>query len=213
MIGLAAERAAIGAPEPDEVFRVVANVTAILRGCPPFEGYDPDSYLRAHGLETFCRLVDVPIPPFVHPKRRRYDRVWDAIELDYARREYTALWREEGLADVVKAQREHAEDARRAEVARSIRERLAAGGCGDIVSRASAYLATIDGGPKGLVRAAFLLSQGWALDAEQVTAMLRAEYVPRYHRKVPDGELTGIVRRAQRAPCNDRGWLVKGRDR
>lgn len=102
------------------------------------------------------------------------------------------------------ARREQEAAARRkAELSRIEAERARLRGegrdTGDPERRASAFLAAFqDVGANGLWLAALHAVRGFAL-GEAAIGPLELEYLPRYHRKVPRGELVAVVRRALRS--------------
>jgi hypothetical protein len=72
------------------------------------------------------------------------------------------------------------------------------GDVGDVMARASRYLAMLDVGPGDAWRAALHMVRGFGL-GEAAMSLLASEYAPRYHRKLHHNELAGMVRRAMRA--------------
>jgi hypothetical protein len=167
------------------------------------EGHDPDSFVRAHGVGALCDLLGMPRPGRYDAKARaaaRYERTWDRIEADYARREGTALWWEEGIADGARQRAARAERARQEAALAEVRGRLAVHGGASPEARAAGWLSyrRADSSDAAF-RACVGLVRGFALGEGAALALMRADYEPRFHRKFLKGELAGMVRRAGRS--------------
>jgi hypothetical protein len=164
----------------------------------PFAGLTADLILRAYrGREAW--------------RRRWADRCDWAAAAELRRRSASGeMARDLAALDAIAECKARAR--LRAETERIAVERtrlgLGSDGGGDVFSRASRYLSKIDAGPNGLFRAAQCLTRGWALSLDAALDMLAREYVPRYHRKVPQVELIGTVRRAARSERVPLGHLL-----
>jgi hypothetical protein len=130
----------------------------------------------------------------------RYERTWDRIEADYARREGTALWWEEGIAEAARQRAARAERARQEAALAEVRRRLAVHGGASPEVRAAAWLRWRGADSSDAAfRACVGLVRGFALGEGAALALMRADYEPRFHRKFLKGELLGMVRRAGRS--------------
>lgn len=150
---------------------------------------------------------------------RTYDQVWDAIEADYARKPGTALWLEEGIAEVEKQRQKREHEAReqreRERIEAMLRARSGRGGLGDPLARASAYLLACPAGVSGQERnptawgVVLRTTRGFALAESTALVLLDSEYAPRCKPKLSQYELRGMVRRALRHPRPAWGYLLE----
>jgi hypothetical protein len=176
------------------------------------EGMDPDTYVRRYGVAALELLgIRVDVRPYDHKARAaaKYERTWNAIEAAYARREGTALWWEEWIAEVARQRRAEAERARQEAALAELRARLAVRGRGaSAEQRASAWLSYRDANSSYAAWQAVLgVVRGFALGPQDGRVMIQVEYEPRFYRKFAAGELDGWVKRAMRAN-KPWGWLL-----
>jgi hypothetical protein len=176
--------------------------------------------VRPYTSAWHARRVAIVVGPLPHPlplpaspvcSGRRYERAWDMIEVAYARTTGTALWWEEGLAELAKRRRLVEMAAREAEDLRRARGDHPGA---EAVDRASRYLAQAEGGVSGdgrnpqAWRVVLVIVRGFALSEEEAVALLASEYAPRCQPRLGARELRGMVRRATRASRPPWGALL-----
>jgi hypothetical protein len=203
-----------------------ARAIATKRPIP--DDSDPDGFIRAHGPRALAALCGItfPIPDFVatlfdawaaaHPEEAAFRLAWSArcdavAAVRFRQREATGeSMRDLAVLDEMSARAErdrHASELARiaAERARLVGEQQ---GGASPERRASAWLATVDAGSsKEAAYAALVVVRGFGLGERNGRAMLEAEYVPRFYRKVQRIELDGWVRRAMHAQ-KPWGWKL-----
>jgi hypothetical protein len=137
--------------------------------------------------------------------------MWDRLETAYARKPGTALWYEEGFAELAK-QRRVAEMRQREREA--LERARAEHRPGDAFARASAYIAASPGGVSGDQRnptafgVVLRVVRGFALDEHVALDLLASEYAPRCKPSLARRELAGMVRRATRSHSPEWGYLL-----
>lgn len=163
------------------------------------------------------------IPPLPSPAdlSRDPDAAWDTIALHVDRKALlwspalgqwvrSAAWWEEALRDAWKAQaakRRAEAEAREREAQRS---RPKGRGMSDR-ERAAAYLATMGTGPNGAWLACLYAVRGFGLGADRGADVVWSAYVPRYHRKIKEGEVRSMARRAEKTGTMTWGKMLEAR--
>ncbi len=164
-------------------------------------------------------LVDA-IPPEVLRERLAWvegrDVGWTLLSRPTSSRVVVA-WRRRRWAEILEdfalldAAAERREASRLAGQIAKVREQQAASGGadhGDVLARASRYLATIEASGSMIFEAAIRMVRGFCLPEDAALDLMRREYLPRMRAAVPLGELQRVVRRASRANRVGWGWLL-----
>ncbi len=164
-------------------------------------------------------LVDA-IPPVVLRERLAWmegrDVGWTLLSRPTSSRAVVA-WRRRRWAKIhadfalLDAAAERREASRLAEQIARVREQQAASGYadhGDVLARASRYLATIEASGSTIFEAAIRMVRGFSLAEEVAVDLMWREYLPRMRTPAPLGELQRVVRRASRANRVGWGWLL-----
>jgi hypothetical protein len=176
------------------------------------DGYDPDTFVRTFGVQALP-LIGVPLPPRETDEERDECLLWNEIERAYAHTPGTALWWEEGYAELWKHKREAERQRREHEAIKRARAEHGT----NAVARASAYLSQCPSGVRGEQRnptawnVVLRVTRGFALDEQMSIALLTAEYAGRCKPSLHKRELAGMVRRAGRASAPPWGYLLARR--
>lgn len=180
-------------------------------------GHDPESFVRAFGVEAL-ELLGVktcPYPACSDPGEWALGHIANMHERNPP--EGSAAWWEGLAEEAAKSRREEDAAAERARVEADLQRVRAQHGTGDAYGRASAYLAACDGAVSGQGRSdtawgvVLRVVRGFALGERDALALLESEYAPRCQPRLPHAELRGMVRRAMSASKPPWGCLLEQR--
>src|SRR5579859_5143801 len=190
-------------PAPPPSSAVLPGWSRLPRGRLP-NGADPRAYYAAEPESARDAFADA------WPAR------CDAIALASLRAR-CATGEPDRLVAAARERERIAEETRVAEQVRRIHAQQRDDGDGDVLDRARRYLAAVPGGVSGqgrgndAWRCVLHMVRGWALPGAVALEMLMADYAPRCSPPLPEAEVRGMVRRAERAARAGWGWLREER--